>query len=1011
MQSPRQGRIQILKPDEIDELYCRPAFSQAEREEYFSLDSQILEHIRTLGKLETRIYFILLLGYFRAKPVIPRFHMKDVRADVKYICHTYFSGAKPQYTALPKSTRSRLVSQVLAQLEFGQFDSASTESLAARLQDVATIYSDPRYMFDECIAFFGQQRIALPAYTSIQTLVTRALSEERKRTEEILSRRMSSHTLRRLESIIADKGLLNSLAGYRGAARGFSPSELERELNTHQTIRCIYPELKALLGDLRLSRGNMLYFASIVKHRSVYKLRRTPRWQGLLYLVCYLFFRYRENNDRLVTAFCYLVTKHNDAAKAFAHQKVAEEMEIVRDKLKYAGNVLHLFVDDTLDDTVPFGEIRKKAFSLIGEADMERISQHLSKRNFDQTDYQWQYTDSQARKTAHSLRKLFMAIDIECEPAQALLAEQIATAKADLEKGKRLTNVSMELIRTRDRHYLVDGDEADPRRFEFYLYQRIVGMLDSGRVYVNESEKNKRLEDDLIPAETWAEESKALIEKTGLARLQSPISQTLSELETKFAAKLERVTENINANANDFVKCQPRSNRLTWSLANRRWKSGTDNPVYSQLQHMGIIEIMSYVNQKTGYLSVFDNVATRKKNSDARDEDLIACIFGNGANYGLHRIASVSDRSLGALRSVNDSYIRPETTHAANDQVSNAIAALPIFKYYTINEASPFGSIDGQKHACRINTFKARFSAKYFRKGKGVSALTLVVNHVPVNTTVNAPNEYEGHFAFDLLYNNSSEILPGSVATDNHGINNVNFALLDIFGYQFAPRYARFKQTFEELFDVSLGEDLHITLKKPINRRLIADEWERIQHIICSLSRKATNQSTVVRKLSNSKRNSRTLAALREYDRLIKCIYVLEYVDNQTLRQFVQQALNRGEAYHQLRRAIASVNGNQFRGGNDYQVEQWNDCARLIANCIIYYNSALLSGLVEKFEKEGNREAVDLLTNLSPVAWSHIQLAGNYTFAEQHDVFNLESMLENIDPLRDSEAELSEELE
>lgn len=53
------------------------------------------------------------------------------------------------------------------------------------------------------------------------------------------------------------------------------------------------------------------------------------------------------------------------------------------------------------------------------------------------------------------------------------------------------------------------------------------------------------------------------------------------------------------------------------------------------------------------------------------------------------------------------------------------------------------------------------------------------------------------------------------------------------------------------------------------------------------------------------------------------------------LRQFVQQALNRGKAYHQLRRAIASINGNQFRGGDDYQIEQWNDCARIIANCII----------------------------------------------------------------------------
>ncbi|MBC8943966.1 transposase [Xenorhabdus indica] len=116
-----------------------------------------------------------------------------------------------------------------------------------------------------------------------------------------------------------------------------------------------------------------------------------------------------------------------------------------------------------------------------------------------------------------------------------------------------------------------------------------------------------------------------------------------------------------------------------------------------------------------------------------------------------------------------------------------------------------------------------------------ISALSLVVNHVPINTTVNAPNEFEGHFAFDLLYNNSSDIQLLSVSTDNHGINNVNFALLDIFGYQFAPRYAKFKKIFEELFDITLlGEKLHISLKKPIKNKLIMDEWERIQHIVCS---------------------------------------------------------------------------------------------------------------------------------------------------------------------------------
>jgi len=133
-----------------------------------------------------------------------------------------------------------------------------------------------------------------------------------------------------------------------------------------------------------------------------------------------------------------------------------------------------------------------------------------------------------------------------------------------------------------------------------------------------------------------------------------------------------------------------------------------------------------------------------------------------------------------------------------------------------------------------------------------------------------------------------------TLTSDTHGVNNVNFAILDLFGYQFAPRYAKFKNVFNDQFEVIYGDEITIQLKKPINLRLIEREWEQIQRILCSLSRKTTTQSTIIKKLSNNKKNSRTLSALHEYDRLIKYQYLLEYIGNKTLRHFVQQALNRG---------------------------------------------------------------------------------------------------------------------
>ena len=269
---------------------------------------------------------------------------------------------------------------------------------------------------------------------------------------------------------------------------------------------------------------------------------------------------------------------------------------------------------------------------------------------------------------------------------------------------------------------------------------------------------------------------------------------------------------------------------------------------------------------------------------------------------------------------------------------------------------------------------------------------------MPVNTQVIGANEYEGHFAFDLLYNNTSEIQPNTLSTDNHGTNNVNFAILDFFGYTFAPRYAKMKRVFFDLFEVTEEEGGRIQLKKDVNYKLVAEEWENIQHILCSLSQKTTTQSTIIRKLSNGK--SRTLSALHEYDRLIKAIYVLEYVDSSTLRHYVQQALNRGEAYHQLKRAITSVNGNRFRGGNDYQVSQWNDCARLISNCIIYYNSALLSAFLKIQERNGRQDVVDIISKLSPVAWQHINLNGEYAFNKNRKAIDLAGLLSGVEPLQ-----------
>jgi hypothetical protein len=140
-------------------------------------------------------------------------------------------------------------------------------------------------------------------------------------------------------------------------------------------------------------------------------------------------------------------------------------------------------------------------------------------------------------------------------------------------------------------------------------------------------------------------------------------------------------------------------------------------------------------------------------------------------------------------------------------------------------------------------------------------------------------------------------------------------------------------------------------------------------------------QATVVRKLASYARQNQTCKALWELENICRTIYILDFIDDVELRRSVQRALNRGEAYHRFRRAVAYVNGGRFRVKTEAEQQVWNECSRLIANAVIYYNTALLSRVYGQKQAAGDQAAMEAIKGMSPVAWQHVNLIGNRTYA------------------------------
>jgi Tn3 transposase DDE domain len=110
----------------------------------------------------------------------------------------------------------------------------------------------------------------------------------------------------------------------------------------------------------------------------------------------------------------------------------------------------------------------------------------------------------------------------------------------------------------------------------------------------------------------------------------------------------------------------------------------------------------------------------------------------------------------------------------------------------------------------------------------------------------------------------------------------------------------------------------------------------------------------------------------------------------------VQRALNRGESFHQLRRAVSYANFGKLRFKTEHEQQLWSECARLITNCIIYYNTLLLSNVLAYKEGVGDAQSAALLTQISPVAWQHINLYGRYEFRKAPETIDFNAIVQEL---------------
>jgi TnpA family transposase len=1005
--TPPPKRLHILDDEEIEALYGRPCLSGDDRSSVFTLTQPEKDLLASFTHLPIQLYFLLQLGYFKAKQLFFTFTFDEVIEDVTYLLERYFPEApRTELRMLNKRTILKQRQRILKLFGYRLCTPTDRQDLFLRAQQAARISSKPIYILRDLLHYLTEHRLVKPGYTFLQEeLVGKAVTAEGKRLTSMLHTLLSSEECLALDALLTETDELYSITRLKRQPKDFSLGEMRREMTRGESLVHLYTVAKRVVPTLDISREGITYYSSLVSYYSVFRLKQLDAWIIYLYLLCFVFHRYQRFNDHLLTCFIHLVKQYTNEAKAAAKKAVSEYRGASNQDLPKAGEVLKLFTGEYERGT-PFGTVQEQAFALLDRQRLTRVAEYIiNEANCDEVAFEWEHIDSMARRFKQHLRPLLCAIDFSATRVNAPIQDAIHFLKATFQKDRSLRQIESgdfptDFFPARDKRYLYQRNETDQKhiiadRYEFLVYRLVRHRLEAGDLFCRDSVHFRSFEDDLVDDQQWANKD-VLLAQAGVALLAQPIGDHLDALKCQLEERLSTVNQRISAGENSHLHITTRGKRKSWTLQYPASPEPINHPIFETLPQVNISRVLHFVNHHCHFMTCFEHVLGRYSKQAADERILSACLVAWATNMGLGRMGEISDIPFATLASASENFLRLETLKAANDSVSNAIAALPMFRHYDIANVL-HSSSDGQKFEAALPTFNARYSPKYFGLNKGIVAYTLVANHVPVNAEMIGAHDHESQFVFDLLFNNTTDIHPRVHSTDTHGTNQVNFALLHLFGYQFAPRYKAIQEKLRtSLYGFEHPNQYGDVLLKPVrklNTDLIVEEWENLQRIFVSLALKTTTQSIIVHKLNSYARKNKTRQALWEYDNIMSSLYLLDFVDSPLLRKNVQTALNRGESYHQLRRAVSYANFGKLRFTSEEDQHLWHECSRLITNCIIFYNMTLLSQLWAR--QEATQDTTHI-AHISPVAWQHMNFYGRYEFTNVSELINIEEIVEAL---------------
>lgn len=478
-----------------------------------------------------------------------------------------------------------------------------------------------------------------------------------------------------------------------------------------------------------------------------------------------------------------------------------------------------------------------------------------------------------------------------------------------------------------------------------------------------------------------------MIERAGLQEFIDPhavLKQWEEVLHQQYLATNSRVKNSENMH----LKLKGNGKFIVATPALDEQESDPLTEVFPQRHYVPLAQVLETVNRHCDMLNAFQHWQQTHTRQTISRPALFAGIMGLGCGIGVRKMARISSRvTENELEHTINWRFSLENIRAANECVLKAIDQMELPNIYKQVAGKLHTASDGQKFEVRTDSLIASRSYKYFGKEQCISVYTFVdERHLLWHSLVISAAERESAYVIDGLMHN--DVVKSDIhSTDSHGYNEAIFGITHLLGFSFAPRIKNLKKQRLYIFKSHKKNDRKdwaITPDKYINEELIINNCDDLLRLATTLKLKEATASDIFRRLNSYPNQHTQYQAMKAFGQIIKSLFILRYIDDLELRQAIERQLNKVELANRFTRAVAVGNSREFTQAEKEEQEIAGGCNRLIKNSIICWNYLYLTHKLAKMKDHKLKDALlKTLASHSVISWAHINMLGEYDFAEE----------------------------